>query len=417
MVGYYKLKYVDVVIRMKHLAELPVHVIAGCSLSALQYKAQIPFATDTLAFLTAWSKHLLARPDIRAYPDVASFAYWCRPANLARLHRALGSEQLRMGRGVALHIAPSNVPVNFAYSFAFGLLAGNVNIVRVPESLPTQATILCSAANDLLLRAEHARIASMTTLLSYERDDHITQNLSAIANVRLLWGGDQTIQHLRGMLTSPRCVDIAFADRYSLCLLSAPAVLAAESKALLALSEGFYNDVFLLDQNACSSPHLLLWQGTAQEVKEAQDRFWDAIQVSLHSKVHLPGIHSVDKYTHLCRTAIRIKGLKRMQSADNRIFRVFVDKLPENIAEHRGSHGFFFETIDNELKQLRRIVNTRYQTVTCFGVDTHTLADTVISNGLAGIDRIVPVGKALDIGVIWDGYDLISTMSRIVATQ
>jgi hypothetical protein len=41
----------------------------------------------------------------------------------------------------------------------------------------------------------------------------------------------------------------------------------------------------------------------------------------------------------------------------------------------------------------------------------------VISNGLTGIDRVVSVGKALDIGVIWDGYDLIRTMSRIVATQ
>jgi hypothetical protein len=41
----------------------------------------------------------------------------------------------------------------------------------------------------------------------------------------------------------------------------------------------------------------------------------------------------------------------------------------------------------------------------------------VVSNGLSGIDRIVPVGKALDMGVIWDGYDLIRTMSRIVNTQ
>ena len=78
---------------------------------------------------------------------------------------------------------------------------------------------------------------------------------------------------------------------------------------------------------------------------------------------------------------------------------------------------FFFETIDNDFTQLSRIVNTRFQTLTCFGVDTHALAQTVVANGLAGIDRVVPVGKALDIGVIWDGYDLIRTMSRIVAIQ
>lgn len=417
MVGWLRPKCADVVTRMKHIANLPVRVIAGSSLADLQYRALAPYAPEAVAFLTAWSKRLLARPDIRAYPDVAGFAYWCRPANLARLHRELGREQLRLGRGVALHIAPANVPVNFAYSFAFGLLAGNANIVRVPESLPAQANILCTVANDLLTQVEHERIAAMTTLLSYPRDDVITQSLSAIADVRLLWGGDRTIHHLRRMPASPRCVDIAFADRYSLCLLSAPAVLAAESKAFEALVVRFYNDVFLLDQNACSSPHLILWQGTGPEVKAAQERFWDAMEALLHSKGSSPGIHAVDKYAHLCRTAIQIKGAKVTSKMDNRVFRVALVELPENIAEYRGRYGFFFETIDNDLTQLRRIVNTRYQTLTCFGVDPQALAQMVVASGLAGIDRIVPVGKALDIGVIWDGYNLIHTMSRIVATQ
>ena len=32
----------------------------------------------------------------------------------------------------------------------------------------------------------------------------------------------------------------------------------------------------------------------------------------------------------------------------------------------------------------------------------------------AGIDRIVPVGKAMDIGVVWDGHELIREASRLV---
>jgi hypothetical protein len=417
MVVWLRPKCADAVIRMKHLAELSVRVLAGSALADLQCNAMEPYAPEVVEFLTTWSKRLFARQEIRLYPDVTSFAYWCRPANLAKLQRELGYDSLRLGRGLALHIAPANVPINFAYSFAFGLLAGNTNIVRVPEGLPAQARLLCTVANELLSEAEFGRIASMNTLLSYQREDGITQRLSAVADVRLLWGGDQTIHHLRRMPASPRCVDIAFADRYSLCLMSAHAVLAAESKALQALSVGFYNDVFLLDQNACSSPHLVLWQGTAKEVATAQARFWDAMQTLLHSKGQSPGIHAVDKYIHLCRTAIQLEGARATPTSDNRVFRVALEELPENIAEHRGRYGFFFETIDNDLTQLSRIVNTRYQTLTCFGVDTHALAQTVVANGLAGIDRVVPVGKALDIGVIWDGYDLIRTMSRIVAIQ
>jgi hypothetical protein len=141
------------------------------------------------------------------------------------------------------------------------------------------------------------------------------------------------------------------------------------------------------------------------------------MQALLHSKGQSPGIHAVDKYTHLCRTAIQIQGVKARPNSNNRVIRVALDELPANISDYRGRYGFFFETIDNDLSQLRRIVNTRYQTLTCYGLDTRVLAQTVVTNGLAGIDRVVPVGKALDIGVIWDGYDLIRTMSRIVATQ
>lgn len=399
---------------MKYFADLPVRIVAGCGLTDLQCKALPPYAPEAMEFLTALSKCLLARPDIRAYPDIASFAYWCRPTNLARLQRELSSEQLRLGRGVALHIAPANVPINFAYSFAFGLLAGNVNIVRVPESLPAQANILCEVVNNLFKEAEHGRIASMNTLISYPRNDITTQKLSAVADVRLLWGGDQTIHHLRRMPTLPRCVDIAFADRYSLCMLSAHAVLAAEPKVFQALTVGFYNDVYLLDQNACSSPHLVLWQGAAEEVTLAQKRFWGGMQDLLQTKGQSLGIHAIDKYTHLCRIAILIKGSKATPSSDNQVCRVTLDELPENIAEHRGRYGFFFETIDNNFTQLRRIVNAQYQTLTYFGVDPHVISKMVVANGLAGIDRIVPVGKALDIGIIWDGYDLIRTMSRIV---
>lgn len=402
---------------MKHLSNLSVHVIAGRHPADLQNRALPPYAPEAVAFLTAWSKSLLTRPDIRSYPDIAGFAYWCRPASLVKLKREFNSAQLRLGRGVALHIAPANVPINFAYSFAFGLLSGNANIVRVPESFPTQANILCTAVKELLTQPDHERIAEMNTLLSYPRNDAITQNLSVFADVRLLWGGDRTIHHLRSMPASPRCVDISFADRYSLCLLSAHAILAAESKELQALTVGFYNDVFLLDQNACSSPHLVLWQGTPQEVTAAQERFWGGVQALLQLKGQSPGIHAIDKYTHLCRTAIFIKGARATRSIDNRIVRIALDELPEDVVQHRGRYGFFIETIDNDLRQLRRIVNSRYQTLTCFGVDPHVLARTVVLEGLAGIDRVVPVGKALEIGVIWDGYDLVRTMSRIVATQ
>ena len=33
---------------------------------------------------------------------------------------------------------------------------------------------------------------------------------------------------------------------------------------------------------------------------------------------------------------------------------------------------------------------------------------------IRGIDRVVPIGKTLDISTIWDGYDIISQLSRYI---
>jgi hypothetical protein len=62
-------------------------------------------------------------------------------------------------------------------------------------------------------------------------------------------------------------------------------------------------------------------------------------------------------------------------------------------------------------------VNNKYQTLTYYGVDKSTLLSFVIDNRLSGIDRIVPVGSALNISVVWDGYDVIGTLSRIIDVQ
>ena len=45
------------------------------------------------------------------------------------------------------------------------------------------------------------------------------------------------------------------------------------------------------------------------------------------------------------------------------------------------------------------------------------LLSFIVNNSLIGIDRIVPIGQALNIGVIWDGYDLIRKLSRIIEVR
>lgn len=399
---------------MNRVPSLPVEVLAGGALADILCKPLRPYSEDAVQFLSALSQRLLNAPEARVYPDIAGFAFWCRRANLARLSQDFNGARNRLGRGLVFHIAPANVPVNFAFSFAFGLLAGNANIVRVPGANHPQTSFICAEIAKLLERPEYRRIAQMTRLIRYPREDAITEALSAACHARVLWGGDSTIGRLRSMWTSPRCVDVCFADRYSICMIDAKGIISATMKALDVLIAGFYNDVFLLDQNACSSPHLILWQGSNADITLAQEKFWQAMELYLLTKQDpIPAIHAIDKYVHACRTSILLEGCSVEESRT--VYRVWLDDLPQNIEDFRGGHGFFFEAKDDGLKVLESIVSERYQTVTYFGVDPQSIIDRVIDAGLSGVDRVVPIGKALDIGVIWDGYDLIGMLSRILS--
>ncbi len=54
------------------------------------------------------------------------------------------------------------------------------------------------------------------------------------------------------------------------------------------------------------------------------------------------------------------------------------------------------------------------QKVGLLGVDTNCFSDMVKQYGTRGVDRIVELGKTMELSFRWDGYDMIETMSRIV---
>ena len=53
--------------------------------------------------------------------------------------------------------------------------------------------------------------------------------------------------------------------------------------------------------------------------------------------------------------------------------------------------------------------------ITYYGFDRKMIEKTILRNGLNGIDRMVPFGRAFDMGPKWDGYDIIFSLSRIIS--
>ena len=120
---------------------------------------------------------------------------------------------------VVFHIAPSNVPVNFAFSLVMGMLSGNSNIVRMP-SKNEQVDIIVNAVNSLAKIAKHSVISDRIVIVRYDRGSDATKQFSLCCNVRIIWGGDNTVNQIRKNMLSPRAFDVSFADRYSICAIN-----------------------------------------------------------------------------------------------------------------------------------------------------------------------------------------------------
>lgn len=374
-------------------------------------KAFSPFCDDAMHFLQSLSLKLLQSCDAKAYPDVVTFAFWCRKASLLAMKARHESKELRLGRGVVFHITPSNVPVNFAYSLVVGLLAGNANIVRVPTKEFPQVEIICASIRELLENEEFSFLIKHIVLLRYERNDDITTYFSQNADIRIIWGGDNAISEIRRAPLPPRSFDITFADRYSLCAINADEYI--KEKVPERVAQDFYNDTYLFDQNACTAPHLIVWLGNKDNIVIAKERFWGELHKIVKEKYVLQPVSAVDKYTTVCDHAIKQGNSQRENMPDNLIVRVTIDGLPQNIDEYRCTAGYFLEFTASSLDEIVKIIDRKYQTLSYFGFQSNALREFISNNRPCGIDRIVPMGKTTDFLLFWDGYDLISTLSRV----
>lgn len=385
--------------------------------SIISEKSYIPFNDLVCDYLDNVSKRLLQDSEAKTYPDVVTFAFFCRKANIQGIKKSYeGLLNGRLGRGITFHIAPSNVPINFAYSLVSGLLAGNRCIVRASSKDFPQTRIVCRAFNEVAKTDVFNVMQKVFSVIMYNHNSEITSSLSELADIRIIWGGDNTIAEIRKSPLKPRAFDLTFADRYSFAIFDAVYINSCAPEELKKISQNFFNDTYLYDQNACSSPRLIVWLGNNNAVITAKEKFWNAVYENISGKYDLATILSVDKLTAQYKCAVELENAKIEKSCDNLITRITLVKLPKNITEYTCAGGCYLEyqTENLESSQIEKIINPKFQTLSYLGIEAKKIQSFVLEKGLSGIDRIVPVGKTSDFGLVWDGYDLIMTMSRVI---
>jgi len=306
------------------------------------------------------------------------------------------------------------VPINFAYSLVAALLAGNACVVKASSQDFAQTRIVCAAMKQLLEGA-HVALRDHVTVVIYPRErQDVTEMFSAACDSRIIWGGDETVRRVRTAPLAPHANEVTFPDRYSLLVVSAEAVLAMDEKQLTTAAQGFYNDTYLTDQNACTSPRLIYWLGSGETLAQAQQRFWEAVRGYAKSRYALEPVVAVDKITAAYRAAIQLPGSRIVPMPDNMVVRIALDSLTPEMDENRCAGGFFLEYAAETLDDLAPVVKRKYQTLSYLGLEKDDLLRFVRDHRLTGIDRIAPVGSTMDFALTWDGIDLIRTLSRVI---
>lgn len=369
------------------------------------------FNDEVINFFDDLSVSIFKSKEIKNFPDLASFGFFCRRASIGALKKNYSNFLSdRYGRGLTLHFTPSNVPLNFAYSLFFGLITGNSNIVRLSSTIHDQSKILIKLINKLLNKKKYFLLKKKITIIRYDKSDEITRYLSSICDVRVIWGGDKTINEIRNHPISPSSFDVTFADRFSICIISSKNYLKNKNFKKEALL--FFNDTLFYDQNACTSPRVVVWQGSKRDNKSASQIFWKEFEKIIKYKNYIiEGNWNYEKNYKEIKAIIDLN-LKNKKNELENIKTLKLNKIPKNIQDYFTPGGFFIEFDIQRINKMKKLLTPKIQTITYIGFEGNLLKEKLSLTKIKSVDRVVPNGKASNMGLIWDGYDIFFQISK-----
>jgi hypothetical protein len=198
-----------------------------------------------------------------------------------------------------------------------------------------------------------------------------------------------------------------------MCVINAQAYIGLSEKEKLA--KAFFNDTYLMDQNACTTPHLIVWIGDESVSRDAQRIFWTSLEELVTNDYEIPTISVLNKLVNSYRYASTDGASTVSFELENKLVRIEISELKQGIDNFKSDSGLFYEFLARDLNQIFSAVNNKFQTLSYFGIDPSQVLDSIKVMGITGIDRIVPIGQTLDFDLIWDGYDLPASFTRTIS--
>ena len=223
-----------------------------------------PFSDERINLVARVSEKLLGGNSHAGSSFIKHFAFWIRRGALQKLAatfaKRLPPQTIARPRGLVFHLPPQNVETVFLYSWILSYLVGNANVTRVPSEFSDEIRGVC----ELFLEELQAAGDYSQFFVHYSASSALSTAISAESDARVVWGGDAKVALFAPLPLRNGGKAIWFGDRSSFAILKGEALTRLAVDARTTLAQRMFNDIFIFDQMACSSPHVLYVIGDPQ---------------------------------------------------------------------------------------------------------------------------------------------------------
>ena len=150
------------------------------------------------------------------------------------------------------------------------------------------------------------------------------------------------------------------------------------------------------------------WGWKGKKILLGQKIFWNKVYEIAKKNYELNMFAAVDKYTSTLMASSNEK--IKINNFGNILITIQLNKLSENLDKFRGRWGLFYEYIIKSNLDLP--YSKKYQTLSYYGFNKKELKNLENQSKNFSFNRVVPIGKSTEMNLFWDGYNLMSILSK-----
>lgn len=356
-----------------------------------------------LPYIAAWCRRNNLNPIVRGaiHPVEALDGWVLDPARKDRELRAFP-------RGMAVHWMAGNVPTLGFLSLLMGLLTKNANVVKVAsESDRLLADLLEQLALTELDSGLSGRL--LTAAVSVVRYDHswtaIGSAFSQRADVRVVWGGNESVAFIRNLPHKPDVLDLGFPSRTSFMIIGGAALSAEHLDAVAGRAA---RDISIFEQKACASPHTIflitqdkdIVNAFAQALKRGLQNMLRSLPKMPPSEKEVSAILNLRAQYDMFHEAWYSSGTEYTILADDKTI----------LGTPVGSRTVWLR----QLHQTTSLANALPENVQSVGLAVDDLQREELTDllGMAGVHRFTRVGSMTNFELPWDGHFIPQALVR-----